>query len=147
MLARGQFHQAQGPVRARGALGRGHRVQRTVQQQVLASREFFVQAGVLEHDADGAAHRSLPARHVQPGNHGPPAGGAHKGAQDGNERGLARTVGAQQAERFPALDLQVHAIEGLEAVVILGQLFGFDGVHVLFSCVPAQRRQWLPIVT
>jgi hypothetical protein len=67
------------------------------------------------------------------------AGGAGVGAEQGGENangsGLARTVGAQQAEDRPLTDTEVHAIQGAGGAEGLDQSAGFDrvGRHGLAS--------------
>ena len=98
-----------------------HAVQLGVQAQVLLGGEVAVEGGVLEHQADVAAHLVAFADDVVAGHEGRAPGGAHERAEHVDRGRLACSVGAEEAERLPRLHGEVDAADGFDLAVLLGQ--------------------------
>ena len=97
-----------------------------MEAQVLLPGQVAVQRGVLEHQADVAAHGVPLPHHVVPGNPGGPRGGVRQGAQDLDRGGLASAVRAKEAESLPRGHLEVDAAHGVDLAVLLDQLADRD---------------------
>src|SRR5580704_15560560 len=115
----------------------GHAVQVGVEAQVLLPGQVVVQGGVLEHQADVAAHGvpflcDIVARHP-----GGTRGGIRQGAQDLDRGGLAGAVRAEKPERLPGSDLEIDAADGLDLAVLLGQRADRDGLRHTYASCPA----------
>lgn len=73
--------------------------------------------GVLEDDADPAAHLpQVPALDRQAGHRHPAAAAAEDAVEVQHERGLARAVGSQHRHPFTALQPEVHPVQRLVPV-------------------------------
>src|SRR5262249_14180236 len=83
--------------------------------------------------------------HVQPQNVGLAAARREQAAQNPDEGGFARAVGAEQPVDHPAVNLQIHSIERRELAEFSGQLLGADGhfaAHLgtrMKAAMPARR--------
>ena len=99
----------------------GHAVQVGVEAQVLLPRQVVVQRGVLEHQADVAAHGVPFGGDVVTRDPGGARSRVRQGAQDLDRGGLARPVRAEEAEGLSGGYLEVDAAHGLDLAVPLGQ--------------------------
>src|ERR1700693_5595908 len=94
--------------------------------QVLLAGQVVVQRGVLEHQADVAAHGVPLPDHVVTRDPGGPRGGVRQGAQDLDGGGLARAVRPEEAERLTRGNFEIDAADGIDLAVLLGQLANRD---------------------
>ncbi|MDT4867008.1 hypothetical protein FQZ97_1018970 [compost metagenome] len=60
--------------------------------------------------------------------------GLHQADDHVEAGGLARTVGAEQADDLPAVDAQADVTHDLAALVALGQVLGFQSGHCYCAC-------------
>jgi hypothetical protein len=117
----------------RAALGPGHAVEAGLELQRLAGREEGVEVQLLRDDADGAAGAARVAVDVDAEDPCRARGLHHEAGQDVDEGGLARAVGAQEAEDGAAGHLEVDAVQrhlgrlALAAGVGLAQALELDG--------------------
>jgi hypothetical protein len=108
-----------------------HPLQVPLQLHVLPAGQVAVHAGALRHDADRAAYLArlpehVPARHARPALVGVRERGEHL---DGG--GLARAVGAEQAEHCALLDGKGQTVERADVAVVLGEALCLDCIfHV-----------------
>ena len=103
-----------------------HSIQHAVQFHVLVRREFVVQAGVLEHDAEGAADGHGFAHRVVAGDPDLPRGRREDGGQDLDRRRLAGAVWAEERPDRALGDAEGDAVHGLERAECLRQVVDFD---------------------
>src|SRR6202050_5413380 len=116
----------------------GHPVQLGVEAQVLLPGQVVVQGGLLEHQADVAAHGVPLGDHVVSCHPGGARRGLGQGAQDLDGGGLACAVRPEKAERLAGRDLEIDAADGLDLAVALGQLADRDSrCHPYASCSAA----------
>ncbi len=98
--------------------------------QVLRDRELHVEGVVLGDHADPALDADRVGHHVDAGHPGPAPGGHHERGQHADRGGLARPVGAEQAEQFAGGHIQVDAADGghvtAGGLVRLAQILGAD---------------------
>ena len=113
-----------------GHLGRNTVVARLGDDNVEALLEL-VEVELLRHHAQAAFERRRLAVQVVAEHVDRAAGLVHQGGEDADGGGLAGTIGAKQGEEVAFGDVQVYALEGLEAVAVgLGQLSnGQGGTH------------------
>src|SRR3990170_6442922 len=109
-------------------LGITEAVDAGVEVQQLRHREVVVETAALAHVTDARADHLRLTGHVKPEDLGAPLGGGHQSAQHPDGRGLARPVGAEEAEDVAALDGEVHVIDRDELPEALGQAFRLDRV-------------------
>jgi len=84
---------------------------------------------LLRHQADQAARGAVVGANVEAIHLHAALRGRDDAADDADQRGLARAIGAQQREDLAALDVQIHALEGLEARCVgLGQTLDLNDV-------------------
>ena len=79
-------------------VGAGDGIELALKREVLASGRLGVEPVALGDDADGMAHAQRVGEHVEPGHARGAAVGPGEGGEDAHGGGLARPVGAQQAE-------------------------------------------------
>src|SRR5271165_2139835 len=106
--------------------GLRHAVQVGVEAQVLLPGQVVIQGGVLEHQADVAAHGVSFPHHVMTGDPGGTRGRVRQGAQDLDRGGFTRPVRAEEAEGLSGGYLEVDAAYGIDLAVPLGQLADRD---------------------
>src|SRR5580704_3673756 len=104
----------------------GHAVEVRVEAQVLLPGQVAVQGGVLEHQADVAAHGVPFPHHVMTGDPGGTRGRVRQGAQDLDRGGLALPVRPEETEGLSDGYLEVDAAHGIDLAVPLGQLADRD---------------------
>ena len=104
-----------------------HAVELGVEAQVLLGAQVAIQGGVLEHEADVAAHVVALALHVVPGHAGRAAGQPRERAEHADRGRLARAVRPQEAEDLARGHLEIDAAHGLDLAVALGQPANPDG--------------------
>ena len=98
-----------------------------MQPQVLIGGEADVQRGVLEDQADVAAHVVAPADDVEAVDAGGPGRGLGQGAEHVDRRALAGAVGAEEAEHLARRDGKRHAADRVELAVGLDEVVDLDG--------------------
>ena len=114
------------PLAQRGA---GDPVELALDDEVLAAGRVHVDAVLLADDADRVADAHGLGEHVVAGDAGAARVGGGEGGEDADGRGLARPVGAEQAEDGARLDLEVEAVERTDVARIgLDEAVGLDGV-------------------
>ena len=101
----------------------------------------FVEAGVLEDDAERAPHLVLLALRIVPVD----AKGAAGWLQDGGEHldggGLAGAVGAEKAENLPLRNRERDVVHGAKVRKVLHQVADFDHrVHCARISFPGDMR-------
>ena len=129
----GQADQLQHVVDAAVELAPGHAVELAVEAQVLLGGEVDVERRVLEDQADAAADVVPLGAHVVAGDPGAAGGRPGQRAQDLDRGGLARAVGAEEAEGLARLDPEVDAADGLDVAVPLLQAGDLDGGRALIN--------------
>ena len=112
-------------------VGPRHVVQAAPEEQVVHGAELVVEGHVLGHDAqavlDLPVGEQVPALEVDG-----PGEVAERPRQDGDERRLARPVGAEQAQHLALLQLQGETVEGQDVAVGFGQVLDLEhGRHTL----------------
>jgi hypothetical protein len=95
----------------------------------FADAEKRVKHQFLGHYTQIAARFAVVGNDVVPEYFRRAAIGADQSREDRNERGLARSVGAQQPEELPFLDLEVHAVQGPHAAEAARDIGHVDGNH------------------
>ena len=123
---------------AADALGLGHAVHPGLQPHVLATREEWVERGLLEGGADGGAHARALAHHVEAGDAGR-ARGRRKQRREHEDGGrLAGAVGPEEAVDLAGRDVEVDAVHGPRALLeFANEALGLDAGGMLWS----HRRQ------
>ncbi len=117
-----------------GPLAPGDPVEHGVQLHVLARRQLAVQAGVLEHDAEGAARGEGRFLRVVAGKQDRPLRGRQGSRQHLDGGRLARAVGTEKPEDFPGFNLEGDIIDGAKVLECLHQVGGDDDLvldHVI----------------
>jgi len=104
-------------------------VEARLQVQVLAGRELAIQARLLEHHAQAAAHGGPLACRVRPQDANAALRRERQGRQDGDGGGLAGSVGSQQTEEGALLHAQIETVERGVIAVALDQSRHLDGGH------------------
>jgi len=131
------------------SLGRAgaHLVQLADHLQVLAAGEVLVHGRVLAGEPDQAAHLVRVLEHVHARHHGSPGVGAQQGGEDAHGGGLARAVGAEQAEDSALGDFEVDAVEGTYIAEGLHQALGIYGsvCHLRLSSLALWNLGVLPL--
>ena len=89
-----------------------------MEAQVLLGGQVGIERGVLEHEADVAAHGVPFGDHVVPGHDGAAGRRPHQGAEDADGGRLAGAVRPEEPERLPRRDLEVDAADGLDIAVL-----------------------------
>src|SRR5580658_1120356 len=112
----------------------GHPVQVGVEAQVLLPGQVVVQGGLLEHQADVAAHGVPLPDHVVTRDPGGTRGGIRQGAQNLDRGGLAGAVRTEKPEGLADGDLEVDAADGLDLAVLLGQRADLDCFRHTYAC-------------
>ena len=102
-------------------------VQLGVQPQVLLGGEVDVQRGVLEDQADVAAHVVALGDDVEAADARRPGRGRGQGAEHVDRRALAGAVGAEEAEDLARRDGERHAADGVDLAVGLDEVVDLDG--------------------
>jgi hypothetical protein len=82
--------------------------------QRLAHAEERVEHQLLRHDAQAAAGGRVVGHHVVAEHGHGAAARAGQASEDADQRGLARAVGAEQAEELAGLDVEAHIVEGAD---------------------------------
>src|SRR4051794_4844501 len=93
----------------------------------LAHANELVDPGLLEHDPHPLAHRPRPLAGIEAEDADVAARPVPVALEDLDRRRLPRAVRAQQPEDLAALDAEVDAADGLDALVGLAQIADFDG--------------------
>ena len=114
--------------RAVAGLRATHPVQPPDHVEVLEAREVLVDRGVLAREADACLDALGVARDVDPGDLGGAAVGLEQGREDAHGGGLARPVGAEQAQDGALGHRQVEAGQRLDPFVALDEPGGPDHV-------------------
>ena len=104
---------------ALGDLARRDAVQRRLELHQLAAGHEHVERGLLQGDADALAHQVRLGGDVVAGDERAAAGRAQQRDEHPHGRRLARAVGAQEAVDLARSDLEVDAVDGLEAALEL----------------------------
>src|SRR5260370_5460664 len=115
----------------------GNPVQVGVETQVLLRCQVVVQGGVLEHQADVAAHGVAFLCDIVACHPGGTRGGIRQGAQDLDRGGLAGAVRAEKPERLPGFDFEVDAADGIDLAVLLGQRADRASCRHTYASCPA----------
>src|SRR5260370_37489449 len=115
----------------------GHPVQVGVETQVLLPGQVVVQGGVLEHQADVAAHGVAFLCDIVACHPGGTRGGIRQGARELDRGGLAGAVRAEKPERLPGFDFEVDAADGIDLAVLLGQRADRDSCRHTYASCPA----------
>ena len=110
-----EFVDARARLRARDVLHGGEELQVLAHAQVVEQREL------LRHVADAAAQFFGLLRQVQAEHFDLAFGRRHQAAQHADGRGLARTVGAEEAVDVRLRHAQVHVVDGDQGLEALGQ--------------------------
>ena len=95
--------------------------------QRLAHAEEGVEDQLLRHDAQGPARRGVVVDDVVAHHAHPAFGGLGQAGQHADQRGLAGTVGTEQAEEFAAGDVEADAPKGLDLPSPIGFLDVLEG--------------------
>src|SRR6266498_1333392 len=103
------------------------RARRVEQRQVGTAGQVRVEGRPLDERADLREHRAPGARHRLAEQLDAAGGREHQAEQHAHGRGLARAVGAEEAEHVPLVHLEVEVAHGLDPAVALGQPLGADG--------------------
>ena len=104
----------------------GHPVQLGVEAQVLGGRQVHVERRVLEHQTDVAAHVEPLGDDVVAGHRRRTGRRLGERAQHLDRRRLAGTVGPEEAEDLPRLDVEGDPVDGGEVAVALDQPIDLD---------------------
>src|SRR5690606_4314714 len=104
----------------------------SLEGQVLPAGRGGIEARPLWHVSDYSPHARSVSAHVEPGHRGGAGVGRGQGRQDLDGRGLARPVGAEQAEDSAGRYSEAHSVQrtnGLVAgAVRLGEVADLDGI-------------------
>ena len=109
------------------ALRGGNLVTRAEEIQVLRHFHVLVHAEEIRHVTDDMAHGVGVAHDIVAEDLGRAGGGREKRGEDAQRGGLARAVGADEAEEIAAVDGQVERTERGHGAVRAGQADGVDG--------------------
>ena len=109
------------PLRGRDFVARAEEI------QVLGHLHVLIDAEKIGHVADDMAHGVGLAHHVVAEDSGGAGGGRQEGGQDAQGGGLARAVGADEAEQIALVDGQVEGIERGDVAKDAGQADGGHG--------------------
>jgi len=123
----GQAHALQGLAHAPPPIREA--VETRLQVQVLAGGELAIQARLLEHHAQAAAHGGPLAHRVRTQDANAALRRQRQGRQDGDGSGLAGSVGSQQTEEGALLHAQIETVERGAIAVTLDQSRHLDGGH------------------
>ena len=104
------------PPAAGNLVGHGEKVQE------LPDLHAVVDAEVVGHVADAAAHAQRIAADAMPVDHAVAAGGLQQRGQEADRGALARPVGTDEAEHLARLDLQGQAIDRQQVAVAFGEI-------------------------
>ena len=126
-------------VRARLRLLAGQVVELADHLEVLEAGQVLVDGRVLAGEPDLGPQRGRVAHDVEAGDAGAARIGLEQGGEDPHRCGLARPVGAEQAEDAPRTSREVHAAERADRPV--GLLEPFDDDRIIVHC---QRTYWRP---
>ena len=96
------------------------------EDEEFADAHPSIEGGVLRHVADATARRERVVDDVQPGDAGSSGGRPQVAGEDAKDRGLARTVRAEEPHDLTGLDLERDAIDGQSGSVPLAELLGDD---------------------
>ena len=118
---------------ARGAVVAG------VHPQHLGHREVGVDGGLLEHDADPFAQVEAAVSWVGAQDRHRAGVARPVALEDLHERGLAGAVGSEHGQHLALVDMEVDALQGLEAAVGLPQPTHLDGDHAPRSARSRRR--------
>ncbi|MNT03907.1 hypothetical protein D3C72_1384640 [compost metagenome] len=105
-----------------------------LQPQRLPNREKRIENQFLGHHAEHAARHAVVVHHIVPEHAHAARIGAVQAREDRDQRGLAGTVGTEQAEELAALDGETDTLERLQVAVALADIGNFDGFHGRWSC-------------
>ena len=115
-----------------GAQGRaGHAVDPALEHEVLAPGRLPVHAGLLCDVPDRAAHAVRVANDVFAGDDRASGVGSRQRRERAHGRRLAGAVRAEQSEHLAVADGERDAVERLDLLVALAEVFGDDRVHAL----------------
>ncbi len=105
-------------------------VQAGEEREVLARRQFGIQKEVVPEDADGCPEgRSAAIGFVRPVQHAAAAGPQQR-RQDGHHRGLARAVGAEEADDAADRGLEADARQRAPAAEMARDVLNRDLVEI-----------------
>ena len=107
--------------------GIGEMTQPGDQDQVLSSGQDLVDRGELSGEADRLADVRGPVGDVEAVDRRAAGVGGQQGGQDPHDRGLARSVGAEQGEDAAPGDLEVHPAQHVQVSIGLLQPPDLDG--------------------
>ena len=100
-----------------------------LEREQFAAGLDVVEAGLLQGDADAAAHGARLGEDVEAVDTGGAGGGAEEGGEHTDGRRLARAVLAEEAEDGAGSDVEVDPVDGAHRVEVLRQSLGPDGAH------------------
>src|SRR5438093_2740063 len=121
-----ELHPLERPSHAGGELAL-QPVDPAVEAQVLLDREVAIEPEGLRHVADDGLDPLGLAGDVDPADRGRPLGRREQAAQHADGRGLARAVGAEDAEDLAGGDVERDAVHRREVAEALGEALDLDG--------------------
>jgi len=121
-----QLEEGEEPIGPLGGDRRLDTVEVSHEGQELPSCELRVQVGTLGHVADTPLHLQGLLQDVEAGHYGGPPAGFEQAGQHADGGGLARAVGAEEAEQFAGEDGEVKPFDRRQTAVVLAQLFCFN---------------------
>ena len=92
-----------------------------METEVLLAAQVGVEGGLLEHQADVPTYVTPLPDDVEAGDGGRARGERGQRAEDLDGRGLAGTVGSEEAERLPGAHVEVDAVDRRQVAVALDQ--------------------------
>src|SRR5262249_30490320 len=112
-----QSDRGQDFINTRAELSTAEAVELAEKTQVLAGRELAVERQFLRHNANflaqvASGRKQLPAQQARF-----PRARLQEAGKDGEQRRLARSIGAEQAEHLASCNLETNSVEGNRAAV------------------------------
>ena len=106
-------------------LGERHGVNIAHEAHKFPAGQLGINEGLVGDVGHGALGVQRPLAHVEAGHPDGAGGGAHDAREDLDGGGLARAVGAQEAEDLARLHLKAEPVDGPEGAEILGEVVDF----------------------